>query len=145
MSTDRSGARLRSTRQRTAVMGLLGEIDTFQSAQYLYEQLRLRGEDIGLSTVYRTLQALVDAGQADMLRRGNGEAVYRRCSSRRHHHLVCRGCGRAVEVDGPAVERWAQRVAAANGFSDITCTVEVFGSCPDCLRRSPAIVDSATS
>ena len=61
-----------------------------------------------------------------------GEAVYRRCSDHHHHHLVCRTCGRTVEVEGPAVERWAERVAAENGFSEISHTVEVFGTCARC-------------
>lgn len=122
----------RSTRQRTAVAQLLDSIDDFRSAQEIHEQLRRNGEGIGLTTVYRTLQVLADAGEIDMLRTGTGEAMYRRCSSHHHHHLVCRRCGHTVEVEGPAVERWAERVAGEHGFSDISHTVEIFGSCPNC-------------
>jgi Fur family ferric uptake transcriptional regulator len=122
----------RATRQRAAVAKLLGELDEFRSAQEIHEHLRRRGEAIGLTTVYRTLQSLADAGEIDVLRTDSGEAVYRRCSSHHHHHLVCRGCARAVEVEGPAVERWAERIAAEHGFSDISHTVEVFGTCTDC-------------
>ena len=46
-----------------------------------------------------------------------------------HHHLVCRECGRSVEVEGPEVEQWAERVAAAAGYTDISHTVELFGLC----------------
>jgi Fur family ferric uptake transcriptional regulator len=122
----------RSTRQRTAVARLLDSIDDVRSAQEIHEQLRRNGEGIGLTTVYRTLQVLADAGEIDMLRTGTGEAMYRRCSSHHHHHLVCRRCGHTVEVEGPAVERWAERVAGEHGFSDISHTVEIFGSCPNC-------------
>jgi Fur family ferric uptake transcriptional regulator len=48
--------------------------------------------------------------------------------------VVCRFCGHTVEVQGPAVERWAERVAGEAGFIDVTHTVEVFGTCPDCAR-----------
>jgi Fur family ferric uptake transcriptional regulator len=97
--------------------------------------LRQRGEGIGLTTVYRTLQTLAEAGEVDVLHtHGDGEAVYRRCSSGHHHHLVCRNCGRTVEIDGPAVERWATRVAADNGFVDISHTLEVFGTCSVCAK-----------
>ncbi|UZJ23761.1 transcriptional repressor [Rhodococcus antarcticus] len=126
---------VRSTRQRSAVSSLLDATEEFRSAQDLHEELRRRGEGIGLTTVYRTLQTLADAGSVDVLRTDSGEAVYRRCSAGHHHHLVCRDCGRTVEVEGPAVERWAQAVAAEHGFVDVSHTVEVFGRCAECARR----------
>ena len=123
----------RSTRQRTAVSTVLDELDEFCSAQQIHDALRRRGDNVGLSTVYRTLQALADAGEVDVLRTDDGESAYRRCSSEHHHHhLVCRSCGRAVEVEGPTVERWADRVAAAHGFSDVSHTLEIFGTCHAC-------------
>ena len=125
---------LRATRQRAAVSALLDETDDFRSAQDLHEALRRRGETVGLTTVYRTLQALADAGEVDVLRTAEGENVFRRCSTGHHHHVVCRSCGRTVEVEGPAVERWAERVAAEHGFTAVTHTLEVFGTCPECAR-----------
>ncbi|GAB2926278.1 Fur family transcriptional regulator [Rhodococcus aerolatus] len=127
---------VRATRQRTAVSDLLDTTDEFRSAQELHEELRRRGEGIGLTTVYRTLQALVDSGSVDVLRTDTGEAVYRRCSTGHHHHLVCRDCGATVEVEGPAVERWAQGVAAEHGFTRVSHTVEVFGRCADCAAHA---------
>lgn len=127
---------VRATRQRTAVSDLLDTTDEFRSAQELHEELRRRGEGIGLTTVYRTLQALVDSGSVDVLRTGTGEAVYRRCSTGHHHHLVCRDCGATVEVEGPAVETWARAVAAAHGFTEVSHTVEVFGRCADCAAHA---------
>ncbi|HEY2765397.1 MAG TPA: transcriptional repressor [Pseudonocardiaceae bacterium] len=123
---------LRSTRQRTAVTQLLEETEDFRSAQEIHEKLRRNGEGIGLTTVYRTLQTLADAGEIDMLRTDSGEAVYRRCSAHHHHHLVCRRCGHTVEVEGPTVELWAEKVAAEHGFTDLSHTVEIFGSCLTC-------------
>jgi Fur family ferric uptake transcriptional regulator len=126
----------RMTRQRSAVADLLGDLDDFRSAQQLHDLLRDRGHEIGLATVYRTLQSLADGGDVDVLRTADGEAVYRRCSSRKHHHhLVCRTCGTAVEIDGPGVEAWAARVGATYGFSDIEHTMELTGLCAAC---SPA-------
>ncbi|MCI0688945.1 MAG: transcriptional repressor [Sporichthyaceae bacterium] len=120
---------------------MLADTNDFRSAQELHAILRSRGERVGLTTVYRTLQALADAGQVDLLRSTDGETVYRRCSSEaHHHHLVCRKCGRTVEVEGPDVERWAEKVGASHGFVDVTHTVEVFGTCPDCAGNgSPTI------
>ena len=104
-----SGAR--PTRQRLAVAEALASFGDFRAAQEIHELLGRRGETVGLATVYRTLQRLADAGEVDMLRSEDGEAVYRRCSEAHHHHLVCRGCGATVEVEGPAVERWTDAIA----------------------------------
>jgi Fur family ferric uptake transcriptional regulator len=109
------------------VSALLDRLDDFRSAQEIHEELRRDGEGIGLTTVYRTLQNLAESGELDVLRTDSGEAVYRRCSRHHHHHVVCRRCGRTVEVEGPA-----QGVAEENGFSDISHTVEIFGVCAPC-------------
>ncbi len=127
----------RATRQRAAVRLLLESTDDFRSAQDLHAQLRTAGEAVGLTTVYRTLQQLADSGEVDVLRTDEGEAVYRRCSDTHHHHLVCRDCGRTIEVEGPAVERWAQTVAGEHGFVDAAHTVEIFGTCASCAGQRP--------
>src|SRR5690349_9564240 len=104
----------RSTRQGAAIQALLEQSNGFRSAQDLYAELRGSGQSIGLTTVYRHLQTLVEAGSVDMVRTLDGEAVYRRCdTSSHHHHLVCRTCGRTEEVEEPSVEAWAERVARA--------------------------------
>lgn len=125
----------RSTKQRAAVVELLAEVDDFRSAQELHDELRKRGDGIGLTTVYRTLQSLSEAGEIDVLRTDSGEAIYRRCSTHHHHHLVCRHCGRTVEVEGPTVERWAEKIASGHGFSEISHTVEIVGTCGGCAAR----------
>ena len=124
---------VRSTRQRAAVSALLDRLDDFRSAQEIHEELRRRGDGIGLTTVYRTLQGLADAGEVDVLRTDSGESVYRRCATaEHHHHLVCRSCGRTVEVEGPTVERWATTVAQQHDFADVSHTLEIFGTCSTC-------------
>jgi Fur family ferric uptake transcriptional regulator len=121
--------RARRTRQQEAVATFLRGRETFASAQEIWAGLREGGSTIGLATVYRAVQALVDDGEIDALRTDEGESVYRHCGAGHHHHLVCRQCGRTVEVEGPAVERWAAMVAAEHGFSDVEHTVEIFGTC----------------
>lgn len=133
--TTDAAAPLRSTRQRRALMAELEASDSFRSAQDIHASLRQQGETVGLATIYRSLQALVDAGDVDLVKADAGEAVYRVCSRQHHHHLVCRQCGRTVEVTGPAVERWAAAVADEHGFSEVTHTVELFGTCADCRAR----------
>ena len=115
---------MRATKQRAAVSDLLDRSADFRSAQEIHEELRRGGDGIGLTTVYRALQALADAGEVDVLRTDD-----------HHHHLVCRQCGTAVEIAGPAVETWAQRVADEHGFTDLSHTVEIFGLCRTCSSQ----------
>ena len=129
---------IRSTRQRAAIGALLDKLDEFRSAQELHDELRRRGEGIGLTTVYRTLQQMAAAGVVDALRTDTGEAVYRRCSDDHHHHLVCRVCGSTVEVQGDQVEKWATEVAREHGFSDVSHTIEIFGLCDVCTKGAPS-------
>ncbi|GAA2738840.1 transcriptional repressor [Pedococcus aerophilus] len=124
----------RPTRQRAAVAAVLADTGEFRSAQELHALLREAGDKVGLATVYRNLQAMAADGEIDMLRTDEGEAVYRACSTGHHHHLVCRDCGRTVEVEGPTVEAWTTKVSAEHGFTDVHHTLEIFGTCADCSR-----------
>ncbi len=133
------------TARQDTVRQALASAGTFVSAQDLHAQLRSSGHKIGLTTVYRALQALADRGDLDVLNAGDGQQVYRACGSgEHHHHLVCRTCGRTIEVSGPAVERWAQAVGEQHGFADVTHTVEVFGTCPSCAAATASTVAVAS-
>ncbi len=123
----------RDTRQKRALAAVLDRSAGFRSAQDLFAELRSQGQNVGLTTVYNQLRGLAEAGEIDTLRTDDGETLYRRCETgRHHHHLVCRRCGRAVEVEGPEVERWADRVAGEHGFVDVAHTLEILGTCGDC-------------
>ena len=126
------GAPQRNTRQRAAVLDMLDSLNQFTSAQDIHARLRDSGSTVGLTTVYRTLQSLADASQVDVIRTDDGEAMYRRCTNEHHHHLVCRRCGRTIEVDSPSVESWAEEVATRYGFSEINHTLEIYGVCTEC-------------
>jgi Fur family transcriptional regulator, ferric uptake regulator len=123
----------RVTRQRLAVGALMHDLDDFRSAQQIHALLQARGDEIGLATVYRTLSAMAESGEFDVLRTEGGESLYRRCErDAHHHHIVCRSCGRTIEVQGPDIEAFVAAVAAQNGFVDVTHTVEMFGTCQSC-------------
>lgn len=140
MTPDNPQRGTRSTRQRALVRDQLGEADTFRSAQSVFAELRSKGEPVGLSTVYRHLQALCEAGEADIVKTPEGESMYRLCGqgARHHHHLVCRICGRTVEIEGRAVEQWARKVADEAGFVEVAHTVELQGLCAECGAQARA-------
>lgn len=127
------GTSVRATRQGDAVSSALAATNAFTSAQDLHARLRQEGQSVGLTTVYRHLQVLADRGEVDVLRRDDGETVYRRCTTDgHHHHLVCRHCGHTVEIAGPEIEAWTSSVASAEGFTDVVHTVEIYGTCARC-------------
>ena len=133
-STEQSGGP-RTTPQRQAVLDALTGVDDFRSAQEVHDLLSSRGSRIGLATVYRTLALYADHGLVDVLRREDGEAIYRRCSQTHHHHLVCRSCGTTVEVEGRVVEAWTSSIATEHGFSDPSHSLEIVGTCAGCRTR----------
>lgn len=129
--------RHRNTRQSGAVKNALVEAGGFRTAQDVYATLRAQGEPVGLSTIYRHLQAFADDGVVDVIHTPEGESTYRYCGKggqAHHHHLVCRECGRAEEIEGRAVERWAAAMADKFGYTEVDHTVEIFGRCGDCSR-----------
>jgi Fur family transcriptional regulator, ferric uptake regulator len=136
--------RVRNTRQAAALAEVLRDADGFRTAQEVFDEVRRRGDHVGLTTVYRHLNLLAENGSADVVHRADGESQYRLCGDpaepktvgdHHHHHVVCRECGRSVEVSGPEVEAWADRVAREAGYTDVSHTLEVFGLCPEHSAR----------
>jgi Fur family ferric uptake transcriptional regulator len=123
----------RYTRQRAALLELLQEGRTFLTAQEMYDALRDKGLKIGLTTVYRNLQTMAGANEVDVLRREDGELIFRRCDAdAHHHHLVCRSCGYTVELANDQLETWTRSLARKHRFSDVTHDLELFGLCRVC-------------
>jgi len=124
-------AGLRATRQRRSVLEALRDRSDAVTAQDLHAELRAAKEPVGLTTVYRTLTSLADAGFLDTFSR-DGEQAFRLCSDTHHHHLVCELCNSVVELESEEVEAWVARVADRRGFRVTGHRADVFGVCADC-------------
>ena len=122
----------RNTWQKDAVRHALSEATGFVSAQDLHLVLRNHGSTIGLATVYRALADLAASEEADSLQSKDGELLYRACTTNHHHHLICRKCGKTVEIEADRVESWADEVAKAHGFTNPSHTIDIFGTCASC-------------
>lgn len=129
-----TGTPLRRTRQRATIADVLTDLEEFRTAQDIHDLLRHRGDTVGLATVYRTLQSMAEAGEVDVVRTPDGQASYRACgqADRHHHHLICRSCGRTVELHLDAVEALIDSLAERHGFTDVDHSLELYGLCAVC-------------
>ncbi len=125
----------RVTPQRRAVVAALEGDHVHRTADQVHAIAREVVPEVSLATVYNTLNELVQLGEISELRLSDGSARYDPKTGPDHHHLVCRSCGRTVEVADPPVERWAAKVAAEHGFADVQHQLEVFGTCAACATR----------
>ncbi|MBI5310192.1 MAG: transcriptional repressor [Actinobacteria bacterium] len=122
----------RRTEQRRAILAALGSADRAFSAQELHERLRATEHGVGLATVYRNLGRMAEEGAIDAILRPSGETAYRACGHGHHHHLICRECGRVVELHDCGLSDWSRRIAAEHGFSEVEHQAELTGLCADC-------------
>lgn len=123
----------RRTKQRDAIIEQLEKSVDFRSARQIHLALLAEGSNIGLATVYRNLQVLHELGSLDMIRHEEGEALYRLCNNDiHHHHLVCRECGKTVDVAAEEVEVWVEQVTKRYGFTQVEHSADMFGLCDRC-------------
>lgn len=129
--TELRDAGLRPTRQRLSVLESLGDRPDAVTAQDLHAELRRAGHAVGLTTVYRTLTSLADAGLLDVFTR-DGEQAFRRCGDVHHHHLVCESCNTVEELSADEVESWVHQAADRSGFKVTGHRADIFGICKNC-------------
>jgi len=125
-------AGLKPTRQRVVIVRALERSGRPVTAQALHARLGRSGNGPGLATIYRTLQALEQAGYARTFPAGDSELSYKLCDPGHHHHLICERCGLVVEIPSCEVEEWASEVARRRGFTLSAHQADVFGLCPRC-------------
>ena len=122
------------SKSKSRILTALERAGGFASAQEVHGLMIRNGDRIGLTTTYRGLNKLLEDKIVDVMRREDGEAVYRLCGEAHHHHLVCKKCRKTIEIDGGSVEKWASWIASVHGFQDVGHSAEVFGTCPSCFR-----------
>ncbi|OFT43181.1 hypothetical protein HMPREF3160_03300 [Arthrobacter sp. HMSC06H05] len=126
----------RNTRQRALLEEELRRHEDFRTAQEIHQCMLSHGDTVSLATIYRSLTQMHEDGVVDQVRTESGEMAFRRCHDEgHHHHLVCRQCGSAEEVDAPELEEWADELAAAYGFTGVDHNLELNGYCPECSRN----------
>lgn len=119
------------TRSQERIMTVLQSLNRSISAQDLYIELRNREQDMGLATVYRSLEALKLQGEVQVRTLANGESVYSSLKSDRHH-LTCVNCGVSLPIDECPVHDLEKQLEKSHTFKVYYHTLEFFGLCQKC-------------
>ena len=134
-----TGHGYRSGAARRTVVGLLAEQDCCLSAQGMHDLLRRQRRTVGLASVYRILEQLVEVGLVQRVDVGDGVARYERvdpAGEHHHHHAVCNDCGRVAAFSDSELERAIRRTADRLGF-DASHEIVLRGACDDCATAGP--------
>lgn len=126
------------TTQRQAILHAIVENkDKHLSPEEIYNIVRLKHQDIGIATVYRTLQLLE---KFNIVYRVNFDDGYNRyelnydSDNHHHHHLICLKCGKVIEVKLDLLETLEKQIEKENGFKIVDHNVKFFGYCEDCQK-----------
>jgi Fur family transcriptional regulator, ferric uptake regulator len=119
---------------RSAVVELLGKQNCCLSAQEIFDDLRRARRPVGIASVYRALEVLVDLKLVKRVDAGDGLARFEPAlvDGGHHHHLVCRDCGKVEAFTDPRLERTIDRIADGLGYSVEEHEVVLTGACADC-------------
>ncbi|MDF2588262.1 MAG: hypothetical protein K0S41_2103 [Anaerocolumna sp.] len=131
---------LKVTTQRISILEALeSRPDKHLTAEEIYECVKENSPDIGLATVYRTIQLLAELNLIDKLNLGDGYVRYEighsganEDSTHHHHHLICLNCGSVLTFQGDLLEALEERIQNALEFEVVDHEVKLFGYCKEC-------------
>jgi Fur family ferric uptake transcriptional regulator len=125
---------LHITRQRLSIARMLHALRGHPSIDEVHAELKKTEPDVGLTTVYRTLRLLKDAGLAMELRGKEGTVRFEAVREpKRHAHLVCRHCGSVREICSRELEEARSALARQYAFSPEEEAHCIYGLCPACF------------
>lgn len=128
----------RVTPQRVFILDAVCEGHGHTTLGEIYARIREVDPSIDRSTLYRTLKLFVDLGLVVSADTGDGETYYEIAKQHRHHHLVCRRCGKEQEIEHAVMQGMFDQVYQQYGFRPETDHLVLFGICADCQRQQQA-------
>ncbi len=127
---DRGGHRL--TGPRRAVAELVAARDGHFTAADLVADARRRHPGIGRATIFRALDLFATLGLVERVDLPGGDHAYVACDPVHHHHAICTGCGRSLDVDDFGLTRVLSEIGRRSGFRVVDHRLEIFGLCAAC-------------
>jgi Fur family transcriptional regulator, ferric uptake regulator len=124
------------TRQRDLVAQVVLLSEDHPSVEGIRKALKAKEENVGVATVYRTLDLLVQSGLVRAHDFGEGFKRYEPMSAQAdHEHLICERCGKVVEFQNERLERMLPIIADEHAFQHQRHRVEIYGVCRECRQR----------
>lgn len=129
---------LKVTNQRMLVLEIMAERPgEHLTAEDIYDLAKKKCPEIGLATIYRTVQVLVDLSVIDKVSFDDGFARYELGgleseSRHHHHHAICSRCGRVFSFEGDLLDTLEQTISDTMGFKVTDHEVKLYGYCRDC-------------
>jgi Fur family ferric uptake transcriptional regulator len=126
----------RLTPQRLMVLEAVRDLAGHQTAESIYDHVRLRYPYANLATIYRVLAWLKQQSLVSETDLGGGQIEYEFLGGRRHHHLVCLRCGGRAEFGDDVVAPLATTLRERYGFEPRIDHLAIFGVCAHCRETS---------
>ncbi len=123
------------TRQRKAVVEVMTLTNTRLTAAEVYAKAQRECPDLGLTTVYRTLEILEELGVIRRVHLDDGCEAFALTAIEHGHYLICANCRATVEFEGCDLTAMLNRVAAQTGFTIERHWLELVGRCPKCQKK----------
>lgn len=123
-----------TSQRRSVLTTILENVGKHLSAEEIYDLVKISYPEIGLATVYRTMQVLDELGLVYKHNFDDGRTRYEitQNEDHQHHHLVCKKCGKVIEVEEDLLEQLEQQVEKKYDFSITDHKVKFFGYCNEC-------------
>lgn len=126
----------RVTQPRVRLMELLSGAGLPLTPQQIHAQLLAQGCDLGLVSVYRTLDLLAQLELVAIVYDPERNPGYVISSAGHHHHIVCQQCHQALEFSGSDdIDELIQRVEAETAFQVRDHLLQLYGICPGCQSK----------
>lgn len=132
---------LKITKQRMVVLKALASCeDKHLTAEEIYEIVKADFPEIGLATVYRTIQLLVELDLVESIQLGDGYVRYeigkfQGEETHHHHHLICLECGKIISFRDDLLDELEARIMESASFQVINHEVKLYGYCKECLEK----------
>lgn len=130
---------LKVTNQRLMVLEALAACpDKHLTAEEIYEMVKADYPEIGLATVYRTIQLLLELCLIDRINLDDGFVRYEignvglGTAKHHHHHLICRKCGKVISFKDDLLEELEEKITETTGFHVMDHEVKLYGCCSEC-------------
>lgn len=128
-------AGLRRTSQRDLILEIFLRTEGHLTSENLHKLVQKKDPSIGLTTVYRTLKLLTEAGLAREVGFGDGKTYYEHHYNHEHHdHMICTECGKVIEFFSPEIEEMQDQMASNFGFKPTHHSLRMWGICAECQQ-----------